>query len=146
MEKDIVIRRARIDDAPALYEINRDALGYDFDGQQTRARLCAVVNTQNNRLYVALVNGCVAGYIHAADYDCIYAPSVKNLLALAVREDARGLGVGRMLLREAEQWALDSGAQGIRLSSGADRTGAHAFYQACGYTHRKDQKNFIKLF
>jgi hypothetical protein len=38
------------------------------------------------------------------------------------------------------------GCAGVRLASGMVRSGAHRFYLACGYQHRKDQCNFIKRF
>ena len=41
--------------------------------------------------------------------------------------------------------AREIGAEGIRLNSGARRTAAHAFYEAWGYTCRKEQRNYFKL-
>ena len=49
-------------------------------------------------------------------------------------------------MRAAEDWAKSRGAKGVRLDSGIDRTGAHAFYRAIGYLHRKDHRNFVKFF
>ncbi|MDO4298340.1 MAG: hypothetical protein Q4C59_07695 [Lachnospiraceae bacterium] len=35
---------------------------------------------------------------------------------------------------------------GVRLVSGASRTGAHEFYRCCGYGGEKEQVNFKKFF
>ena len=47
---------------------------------------------------------------------------------------AQGLGIGRSLLKEAERRARSGGAARIELTSGSQRTEAHAFYRACGYS------------
>lgn len=142
----LLIRPARQDDAAALCIINKYALGYDFAPEKTAVRLAAVLASQANRVFVAELDGKAVGLLHGADYDCIYAPSLKNILALAVLPDYQGKGVGRALIAAVEAWARECGAEGVRLVSGFNRTGAHAFYAACGYALRKDQKNFFKLF
>ena len=48
-------------------------------------------------------------------------------------EAAQRQGIGRLLLREAESLARQSGAVRIELTSAAHREEAHAFYRACGY-------------
>ncbi len=140
------IRQAAIDDCERLYLINRDSLGYDYAIEETRKRLSFVLSAKTNKLFVAEIDGVVAGYIHVADYDCIYADSLKNILALAVDKKYQGLGVGRQLLEKAEEWSRSDGSVGVRLVSGMNRAEAHKFYAHCGYTMRKEQKNFIKLF
>ena len=46
---------------------------------------------------------------------------------------SQGRGLGRQLLREAERRARAGGAARLELTSGSQRTDAHAFYKACGY-------------
>ncbi len=142
----IVVRPATVDDFEAIYTLNRDGLGYDFAPEETRARLQYILAKTDNYLLVALMDGEVVGYIHAADYECTYAYSLKNILSLVVAEDRQGRGVGRALLEAVETWARDTGACGVRLVSGFSREKAHPFYLACGYKVRKEQRNFIKLF
>lgn len=140
------IRVALENDYQDIYRINKDALGYDFDVELTRERLKVILQKASNRIFVAEVQGKIVGYIHGADYDCTYSESLKNILALSVAPDQQGLGVGRRLIAAVEDWARLDGAVGVRLVSGYNRLGAHAFYQACGYHMRKEQKNFIKFF
>lgn len=59
-------------------------------------------------------------------------------------EEWQGHGIGRKLLAAVEDWARDTGAHAVRLVSGAARTGAHAFYRACGYEGNKMQLNLKK--
>ncbi len=138
------VRTARTSDAAAIRRINLIALGYDCPQAETRAQLTLLLGNAHNRLWVAEGAQGVLGYIHAADYDTVYGGCQKNILALAVDPAAQGRGIGRALLLAAEDWARQSGAIGVRLVSGFDRTGAHRFYEACGYRMRKEQKNYVK--
>lgn len=68
-----------------------------------------------------------------------------ELLSVAVDPDARGLGIGRELVREFEQW-LDGSAQGketakdeppatrYKVVTSAADTASNAFYRSCGFT------------
>lgn len=142
----IDIRPAQLSDFSAICDLNRTALGYDTPAADTRRRLERMLELPGNRIFVAEHGGAVVGYVHAADYECSYMEPLKNIMAIAVDEGSRGLGAGRALLAAAERWARETGAGGVRLVSSSYRTGAHAFYLACGYAVRKEQKNFIKFF
>ncbi|MCL2084051.1 MAG: GNAT family N-acetyltransferase, partial [Oscillospiraceae bacterium] len=110
------IRPATLDDAEGIRQINLKAFGYDYG--QTANRLAQILDKANIRIFVAEIQGRVAGYIHGSDYDCTYAPPLKNILALGVLEEYRGKGVGRRLVRELEAWAKSDGCAGVRLVSG----------------------------
>jgi predicted N-acetyltransferase YhbS len=142
----VSIREAAISDAHAICLLNREALGYDFPEEKTSAQLRRILHSKAACVFVAEKDCRVVGYIHAADYECCYSENMVNVMALAVDGSARRTGIGKMLLTAAEDWAREKGAAGIRLSSGIDRTGAHKFYESCGYSFRKDSKNFFKLF
>jgi len=142
----VKIRNASHSDCESIHVLNRLGLGYDYSPEKTQQQLGRVLDNPNSKLLVAEVDGCIAGYIHAVDYDCTYTDSLKNILAIVVDERCRGKNLGRLLLSEIEKWAKDEGSSGVRLVSGMDRTGAHKFYKACGYSLRKEQMNFIKIF
>lgn len=52
---------------------------------------------------------------------------------LVVDADAEGQGIGRLLLRHAEDWARHHGFREVVLDVFATKTGAIAFYERCGY-------------
>lgn len=139
------IRACRIDDTDVIYELNRDALGYHFPIEATKEKIYGALKSCRTFIAVAVCGNRVIGYIHAVDYDVLYAPPMKDILALAVNEEYRRLGVGHALLQAVETWAMESGAAGIRLVSGSYRIGAHEFYKKCGYICSKEQYNFKKL-
>jgi GNAT superfamily N-acetyltransferase len=61
-------------------------------------------------------------------------PGYAELTRLFVRPEARGRGVGRLLIARAEQHAAAGGAPVIRLDTRDDLIEARALYAACGYT------------
>lgn len=141
---EIVIREAVPHDCKRICEINKLSLGYDYPEDKTRERLELILSMPTDKVFVAFYGNELAGYAHISDYECIYDGSLKNLMALAVDVKYQGFGIGRRLLEEAEKWAKSCGSFGLRLTSGMDRQGAHKFYLRCGYTLRKECKNFIK--
>lgn len=138
------IREATIEDCPAIYRLNTESLGYSYPEEKTKERLHHILQSPAAKLFVACAGSEVVGYIHAEDYECTFQDSRKNIIALAVAAAQQGKGVGTALISAVENWARETGAAGIRLVSGINRTKAHAFYEARGYTCRKEQKNFVK--
>ncbi len=144
MKNKITVRECALTDCESIYLISKNDLGYDFPLEKTAKRLEMILKSDRDKIFVAEVEGKVVGYIHAADYEVIYAPSMKNILGLAVNSDYRRLGAGKALLAAAENWAKETGSAGVRLCSGAERKGAHEFYKKCGYECSKEQLNFKK--
>lgn len=142
---DIIIRKATEEDNDAIFELNRDELGYSFGREKTLQHLRLLSSRQDHCILVAVIDGSVAGYIHASNYELIYSNPMKNILGLAVFRSFARKGVGRKLLNAVEDWAKEDGAAGIRLNSSSFRKGAHLFYESCGYTKNKEQFNFSKF-
>jgi len=138
------IRDVTADDAAAISEINREALGYDFPVQDTRAQLERIVKAPNMVLLVAVDGEDVLGYIQLSDYENTYHRPLKNLITLATSPRHQRRGVGRRLLEAGEEWARADGACGVRLVTGQNRVDARKFYAANGYEVRKEQTNLIK--
>ena len=146
MNKNFIVRQAVISDAKDIYYINKTSLGYDYDLEKQKAKIQAVLNDSTQVIFVAETNNKVVGYIHLVNYDVIYADNFKNCLGLAVDNDYKRNGIGSALLNQAEIWAKENGAAGIRLCSGIEREKAHQFYQSQGYEVTKLQKNIKKIF
>lgn len=142
----VKIREFQMADSKAIYDLNRDEMGYEYPLEATKAKLLQLGNSQRDKIYVAVVGEDVVGYVHANDYDVIYAPHMKNIMGIAVSRHWKRQGIGRALLASVEEWAQKNGAKGVRLVSGSSRTGAHAFYRSCGYSGDKMQLNLKKMF
>lgn len=139
----MIIREAIIEDAFAICNISCADLGYDCSCEFVSTRI-SNLDKGREKVFVAEVNGIVAGYIHAEKYQTLYFEPMINILGLAVSSEFRRRGIGRMLLKRAERWANEVGIHKIRLNSGASRKEAHSFYRAMGYNKGKGQIRFIK--
>ena len=139
----MIIREATIEDAFAICNISCADLGYDCSCEFVSTRI-SNLDKGREKLFVAEVNGIVAGYIHAEKYQTLYFEPMINILGLAVSSEFRRRGIGRMLLKRAERWANEVGIHKIRLNSGASRKETHSFYRAMGYNNEKGQIRFIK--
>ena len=110
-------------------------MGYPCDIDDALERIGAILENDRQALVVARRDGAVCGLV-ALDF-MYYLPlgtTTCRVTALVVTPTAQGLGLGRALLKEAERRARSSGAARIELTSGSQRTEAHAFYRACGYS------------
>ena len=143
---DYEIRECLLMDADQIYELNCSEMGYDYPKEETRQRIKDILASEHDKIYVAELDGSVVGYVHANDYNLIYAPAMKNIMGIAVSNKHKRIGIGNALLTAAEAWAKADGAKGVRLVSGETRKEAHMFYEWCGYTGGKHQLNFKKYF
>lgn len=141
----IAIRYANTDDAEAIALICSEDLGYSCSDTLVKTKLSGV-DKSREAVFAAESEGKVIGYVHVERYDTLYMETLANILGLAVRNDSRRLGAGRMLMAAAEDWARENGAVGVRLNSGGQRKEAHAFYRAVGYLSEKEQLRFLKMF
>ncbi|MFN7183609.1 MAG: GNAT family N-acetyltransferase [Thermomonas haemolytica] len=110
-------------------------LGYPCDIADAAERISAILANDRQALVLARRNGAVCGLV-ALDF-MYYLPlgtTTCRVTALVVSASEQGQGVGRALLKEAERRARAGGAARIELTSGAQRSEAHAFYRACGYS------------
>jgi len=57
-----------------------------------------------------------------------------QIMALAVAGDRQRHGIGRLLMQEAESLLLGRDVSVLVVTSGNQRTDAHAFYEKNGYT------------
>ena len=128
------LRMAVVADADDVARLLSD-LGYPCEIDEAVERISVIADNDRQALVVARRGGAVCGLV-ALDF-MYYLPlgtTTCRVTALVVTPSAQGFGIGRHLLKEAERRARTCGAARIELTSGAQRTEAHAFYQACGYS------------
>ena len=130
-------------DSEIICELSNNELGYNCDELLVREK---ILHLDKNReeVFVAIHKDAVVGFIHIEKYEPLFAPTMANILGLAVSKEFQHMGFGSILLKIAEKWAADNGCTSVRVNSGAARTNAHKFYRAMGYLNEKDQKRFLK--
>ena len=149
LEGEYMFRGINIEDAQEVAEICKVALGYDIDVENVKTQIEKLTNDKNQHIII----GCedkstrkIIGFVHAQMYESFYSGLGLNILGLAVNPDFQGKGIGRKLMNELEDYAIDNNISFIRLNSAMKREEAHKFYEHIGYTCDKVQKRFIKVF
>ena len=128
----MTIRPASISDSSAIASLLGE-LGYPAAPEDIGPRLDALAEFGAIAL-VAELNGEICGVITAHILPSIHAPTpVAWLTTLVVGVDHQGKGVGRELTAAVEEWARKRGAVRMAVTSGLQRSGAHAFYERLGY-------------
>lgn len=137
------VRKADINDAPAICKICSDDLGYECSEELVLNRL-KNLDAGREAVLVAEIEGSVAGFVHAEKYELLYFEPMINILGLAVSSERRRQGLGKALISGAENWGKELGINTVRLNSGHSRKDAHEFYRAMGFDDEKLQIRFIK--
>ena len=143
-----MLRDLKTTDVAAIYEINKETLGYSFSLEETASQIVKLSQDSHHYLlgFEDFTSHDLLGYVHAEVYESLYSKPGFNILALAVLPQTQGQGIGKTLLQGLEQEAKKRGYNFIRLNSADHRLGAHAFYEKVGYTCDKVQKRFIRIF
>jgi GNAT superfamily N-acetyltransferase len=138
------VRPAAMSDAPQLAQLCGQ-LGYPSSAAEVEARLRAIPAGDEHAIFVAENSADkLAGCIHVFLMHAVEIDTQAEVLGLVVDGDCRSMGVGKILLARAEEWARERGVRTIGLRSNVIRERAHAFYEREGYTVLKKQKAFRK--
>ena len=128
------LRNAVLADADDVARLLTE-MGYPCEIDDAIERIDSILANDRQALVLARRDGAVCGLI-ALDY-MYYLPlgtTTCRITAMVVTPEAQGQGLGKQLLREAERRARAAGAARLEITSGSQRTDAHAFYRACGYS------------
>jgi GNAT superfamily N-acetyltransferase len=128
----MTVRRARVEDAEAVFELAVGLATSFVPEQASFDRSYGEVLGSDRALLLVEEDdqGLVVGYLLAFVHPTFFANGpVGWIEELMVRPDARRGGLGRSLVEHAEQWAA---ANGAALTALATRR-ADEFWQAVGY-------------
>jgi GNAT superfamily N-acetyltransferase len=128
------LRPAKPSDGPAVARLLGE-LGYQCTREEAVDRIMTVLEDPSQVLLLAELHGEACGLL-ALDF-MFYVPlgrTTCRITTLIVADSHRKLGVGRELLREAEQRARVANAARIEVTTASHRHDAHDFYRACGYS------------
>ncbi|MFH1905980.1 MAG: GNAT family N-acetyltransferase [Chloroflexota bacterium] len=137
------IRPAAESDAVAIVDLCNQ-LGYPSTPEDVARRLRQMQGFEYNVLFVAEVDGRVAGWIHVIAFSLPEMDLHTEIGGLVVDEAHRSLGLGRLLVVRAEAWAREHECSEIRVRCNVIRTRAHDFYERIGYENIKSQHTFRK--
>ena len=116
-------------DVMGVVGLIRNELGYDDISSDVYDRVMRIYNAENYVTFIAEEDESVIGFVGimrglAFELDGEYV----RIIALAVSRGYQSLGVGSKLEARVEQYATETGANSIVISSGLNRNRAHVFY------------------
>ncbi|WP_417561177.1 GNAT family N-acetyltransferase/peptidase C39 family protein [Marinomonas sp.] len=142
----IDVRLASIDDLKALLVLE----GKAFTGDRlSRRSFRHAITSSGSALFVAMQEGGLLGYalLHLRQ-----GTHLARLYSLAVAPEARGLGIGKLLIQACEKKALKKGKMLLRLEVSDVNHNAIALYQKMGYkefghydAYYEDQTDAIRM-
>ena len=129
-----LIREAKLTDASVIAHLVTQ-LGYPTSSSEMENRLQIILAHPDHIIFVAEVSSTVVGLVGAyTGYSIGFTGTYGRLIGLVVDVQWRGRGIGKMLMEQIERWLREKGATRIIITSGKQRTEAHRFYEALGYT------------
>ena len=141
----ITIRRCMVSDTAPIHNLGMSILGYNFSVEQVEANIRRLIGQPTDLLLVAERGDEVVGFVHATNHDPVYAPPMKSIVALAVKDEFRHQGLGRRLVAAVEDWARETGASGVRVNADVMMSEALTFYKSQGFDYIRTQYNFRKM-
>jgi len=131
----ITIREAGESDYLAIGNLIKHELGYsNIDFTSLFDRLSKIESDDNHITYVAVDGTQVIGFIGLLKYITYELDNgYLRVLAMAVSQERQNMGIGSLLLRQAEKFATENSICHIMLTSHLRRLDAHIFYEHNGY-------------
>ncbi|MCP4340400.1 MAG: GNAT family N-acetyltransferase [Desulfobulbaceae bacterium] len=137
----MIIEYRKIADNDSLISLMSE-LGYVHDQQSISVNI-KEVQLRGGGIFVADVNGKIAGCVCAILDARLAAGLCGEIVSLVVASEYRGSGIGKGLVAYAERW-LGTKVDKIRIRANVIRAEAQGFYQSQGYQEEKIQKLFTK--
>ncbi len=138
-----MVRIAEVNDAKPITELCAQ-FGYKTSKEEVEIRLKKALEDDRNEIYVAEVDGKILGWLQVAVKQTIESGDYAEITGLVVDKTARGRGMGRDMVTEAEDWAKKMKQSTIRVRMNVIRKEAPLFYRAIGFKEIKKQSVFTK--
>jgi GNAT superfamily N-acetyltransferase len=140
----VIIRDAHAGDIEELTLLMTD-LGYPATLAEMQVRFKNIFAHPDYRTIIAVMGDEIVGM--AGLCKGIYYEKnglYLRIVVFVVKQSRRELGIGRILIKASEDWALEQGLNTVLINSGNrdERKAAHAFYKKMGYAVKSS--GFVK--
>jgi len=140
----VVIREAQKSDHPFIFELSpylSDVAQLEWHTDDAIKKMqndyiseMLAETSQPNATFIAETNNASMGFIHVRTHkDSISGETCGTIPLLAVLPKSQGLGLGKLLIEHAENWAKDLGCRLLHLEVFANNKKADSFYQKIGF-------------
>lgn len=143
----IKIRGAIKDDIDGLDKVMRVICDNGANREKTPGLIEQI--SKDDRKYLMIAESAdtkeILGSLYALVFEDICGTAQPILLIenVAVLEKCQGMGVGKKMFEEIEEWGRKFDCHYVMLVSGNDRVGAHKFYEKLGYSEVKGFKKYL---
>lgn len=132
---DVYLRDAVETDTEAI-TLLMDDLGYPAPADEMEKKLKNIFSHPDYKTILAVSDGEVVGFsglMRGLSFE--RSGKYVRVISFVVKKTARNRGIGKMLIKASEEWAIAQGADNVVISSGnrEERKTAHEFYQRSGY-------------
>ena len=129
----IVIRKAGIDDASKIYEIDQD---YIYE-RYTLDMISSSLSNDNNLNLILEVDNEAIGYLSAGIVleDC-------ELFKIVVKKDYQKMGYGKKLIEELKKYSVENDIKSIFLEVREDNFKAKNLYENYGFQKISERKGY----
>lgn len=139
----MIISDCKRENISGIYELLKNELGKNVSVETLENRIDKMLCDSNYKIFVAETDNKTIGFIGvhfglAFEID----GKVMRIIALAVKEEYQNKGIGTVLVKTAEEYAMGNDVTVIGVNSGLQRLPAHSFYEKQGF-YRKGY-SFIK--
>lgn len=121
-----------------------DYLQSHLSKDQLEDKALAVLNRDNEKIYLAVSDDEVIGYIYANTYDVLYQEPIVNIVTFVLNMNKKHNGVGKSLFRAVENWAKENGIKQVRIESNEKRIHGHSLFKKLGYEINEIDYEFRK--
>lgn len=139
---ELKFREAVQDDTDELVKLMLE-LGYKVKKNELSCRI-KLIKSRGDKLIVAEKDGAISGVVQALIDIRLAEGKVGEIVSLVVRDELRGKGIGKALIKQAKESLTTSGCTSIRVRANEIRKEAHEFYKDLGFIEKKTQKIFEK--
>ena len=121
-----------------------DDITSELTYEYIKAKLARISSTDNSVVLIAEENKVILGYVYLSEVIFLGMEPFIELQSILVDSKLRRKGIGKRLIKAAEEWTVAAGFHKIVLSSRTHLTGAHEFYRSLGYNLYKQSFFFSK--
>lgn len=145
MAEGISVREITLADAEAAARLCGE-LGYPLDPSEIEQRIQGFSAMPDHTVFVACLEQRVVAWIDIGIVHHFQSEPYGEIGGFVVASGYRSTGIGRELMRHAEEWVSARGVRKMLVRSQITREAAHRFYLRQGYSHTKTSAVFTKQF
>lgn len=136
------IRKAALKDAESIVELSKE-LGYNPGTNDIRAKLDKFELSPHEMILVAEYDK-VIGWMHISTVEPLESNPFVEIRGIVVYKEHRGKGIGTLLIKEAEKWAIEKGVKKLRVRTNIKREETRQYYRKLDFVPVKTQEVFEK--